>query len=115
MSYHYIITKTLSIDAAHSLTLNYESKCSQQHGHQWLIEITCESNTLNENGMIMDFSCIKKQVKDLLDHTNINDKVDFNPTAENLAQWILDMFPLATKVSVQESPGNVATCIYKTE
>jgi len=65
---------------------------------------------LNPNGMVYDFAEIKKGVVDLLDHKTINDVVEFNPTAENLAQWILDKFELATEVSVQESPGSIARC-----
>jgi len=108
--YKYQVKKTFEIDAAHRLDVNYESKCKNLHGHQWIIEVTLESDKLDENGMVMDFGHIKSKVKDILDHRIMNDVLDFNPTAENLARWILDMFPLALSVSVQESPGSVAVC-----
>ncbi len=43
-----------------------------------------------------------------LDHAFINDIVKTNPTAENIAKWIHDQIPFCTRVSVQESEGNVA-------
>jgi len=46
-----------------------------------------ESDTLNPEGMIVDFSAVKKLVNEW-DHTSLNDHVDFsdiNPTAENMA------------------------------
>ena len=38
----------------------------------------------------------------------INDVVDFNPTAENMAKWICDQVPFCHKVVIQESEGNLA-------
>jgi 6-pyruvoyltetrahydropterin/6-carboxytetrahydropterin synthase len=43
-----------------------------------------------------------------LDHAYINDVVDFNPTAENMAKWICDQVPFCHKVVIQESEGNLA-------
>ena len=66
--------------------------------------------TLNQDGMVVDFSHIKKIVKDKLDHTVINDVLDgLNPTAENLAYWICQQIDTCYKVTVQESEGNTAT------
>ena len=46
---------------------------------------------------------------DRLDHTAINDVVDFNPTAENMARWICEQIPNCYRVDVQESEGNLAS------
>ena len=59
--------------------------------------------------MVCDFTHIKKQIHDQLDHKYLNDIVDFNPTAENIAKWICDNVPNCYKVDVQESEGNIAT------
>jgi 6-pyruvoyltetrahydropterin/6-carboxytetrahydropterin synthase len=104
----YTVTKRLEISASHHLELDYESKCQNLHGHNWIIYITCQSETLDRNGMVIDFKYISTQVKGKLDHQNLNDVLDFNPTAENIAKWICDTIPKCVKVQVQESEGNVA-------
>ena len=102
------VIKTLEISAAHKLSLNYESKCSNLHGHNWLVKVYCKSETLDENGMVTDFTYISKWVQEVLDHKFINDILPWNPTAENIAKWISEQVPHCYKVEVQESEGNVA-------
>ena len=105
----YYINKRLEIAGAHNLTLNYESKCSNLHGHNWIVMIYCKSKELDENGMVIDFKHIKEKISDKLDHKYINEIVDFNPTAENIAKYICDEIgEKCYKVSVQESEGNIA-------
>ena len=86
----YYISKRLEIAGAHNLELDYESKCSNLHGHNWIVIVYCKSEELNSNGMVIDFKHIKEKISDKLDHQYINDIVDFNPTAENMAKWICD-------------------------
>lgn len=104
----YTVTKRLEISAAHQLSLDYESKCKNLHGHNWIICVTCQSETLDANGMVVDFKHIKNLVSDMLDHQYLNDVLQCNPTAENIAHWICEKVPHCVKVSVQESEGNVA-------
>ena len=105
----FTVTKRLEIAGAHKLQLNYESKCQNLHGHNWIIYVTCQSEDLNENGMVVDFKHISDVVKERLDHKYINKVLPFiNPTAENIAKWICDNVPHCIKVEVQESEGNVA-------
>ena len=105
----YYISKRLEIAGAHNLELDYESKCSNLHGHNWIVIVYCKSEELNSNGMVIDFKHIKEKISDKLDHQYINDIVDFNPTAENMAKWICDEIgDICYKVSVQESEGNIA-------
>jgi len=101
------VTKRIEIAGAHRLELDYPSKCSNIHGHNWWLEITCRSKTLDSNGMVIDFSHIKQVVNEL-DHAYLNDIVH-QPTAENIAQWICMRIRNCIKVKVQESEGNVAT------
>lgn len=105
----YYLKKTLEISAAHKLTLNYESKCTNLHGHNWVITVHCKARELDSNGMVCDFSKIKRMLKDKLDHKVINDVVPFNPTAENLARWIVDMIPQCYRADVCESENNTAS------
>jgi 6-pyruvoyltetrahydropterin/6-carboxytetrahydropterin synthase len=105
----YKIQKRLEISGAHSLKLDYESKCSNLHGHNWIVYIYLQAKELDSNGMILDFTVIKKRILDKLDHKNLNEIFDFNPTAENIAKWICDEIGTKCyKVTVQESEGNIA-------
>lgn len=105
----FIVKKRMEIAGAHRLNLNYESKCANLHGHNWIVTVWCKSQTLDANGMVIDFTHIKREVQDKLDHKFLNDVVPFNPTAENIAKWVCDQIPNCYRVSVQESEGNVAT------
>ena len=105
----FIVKKRMEIAGAHRLNLNYESKCANLHGHNWIVTVWCKSQTLNQVGMVMDFTHIKREVQEKLDHKCLNDVVPFNPTAENIAKWVCDQIPNCYRVSVQESEGNVAT------
>ena len=108
----YYVSKRMEIAGAHKLTLDYESKCSNLHGHNWIVTVYCKSKDLDKNGMVVDFKHIKNKIMDELDHKYINDIVDFNPTAENMAKWICEKIPFCYKVSVQESEGNIAIYEY---
>lgn len=66
-----VITKKIDFCAGHRL-LNYSGKCKNVHGHNLQLEVAFSSRTLNQYGMVVDFSNIKDQVKqwvdDNLDH-----------------------------------------------
>ena len=106
----YYIEKRIEIAGSHCLDLDYESKCRNLHGHNWIVIVKCKSETLDHNGMIIDFTKIK-ELGNRLDHHNINDVVSFNPTAENLAKWFCDNIESCYEVSIQESEGNIAKYI----
>ena len=112
----YYVSKRMEIAGAHHLKLPYESKCSNLHGHNWIVTVYLCGEELTEYGMLMDFTHIKREVHDKLDHTFVNEVLPgINPTAENMAKWILDTVndycpsnAWCYKVEVQESEGNVA-------
>ena len=103
----FTVIKDVEISAAHQLKLNYDSKCQNLHGHNWKIRVWLKAETVDENGMVMDFTHIKKKIVDTLDHKNLNDVVDFNPTAENLAEYVCRLLsPYCVRVQIWEQGGS---------
>lgn len=105
----YYVSKRLEISASHRLELDYESKCTNLHGHNWIVTVHCRAAQLNANGMVTDFTHIKTSISEVLDHNCLNDVLPFNPTAENIARWICDNVENCYRVDVQESEGNIAS------
>jgi len=96
-----IVTKRISFDAAHYLPY-YKGKCRHMHGHRWMVELGIEGlphqhdphSDDNELGMVMDFSVLNKflkAVKRKFDHKVVNKTIP-NPTAENMALYICEMW-----------------------
>ena len=111
------ITKQFSFEMAHALR-NYDGLCRNIHGHYYKMDITRAGQPLHDesspkNGMVMDFGDLKRLVNEevisLLDHALVlNAKtdaqlvevlkqnyekiviVDFQPTTENLLNFIAD-------------------------
>ncbi len=104
----YYIEKTFEVSASHHLNLSYESKCTRVHGHNWIITVYCKAEELNADGMVVDFSHLKQLVHGRLDHSDLNEILPFNPTAENISKWIVDQIPQCYKAKVQESENNIA-------
>ncbi|SEA80902.1 6-pyruvoyltetrahydropterin/6-carboxytetrahydropterin synthase [Prevotella sp. tc2-28] len=104
----YCVSKRMEIAGAHRLNLSYESKCQNLHGHNWIITLYCAAKELNKDGMVCDFKHIKEKIHGRLDHGNLNEILDFNPTAENIAKWCTQQIPECYKAMVQESEGNIA-------
>lgn len=114
----FYLKKQMEISGAHSLELFYDSPCRCIHGHNWIITVycKCEDQELNENGIMVDFSEIKKIVHQL-DHDYINNILrdqgenPINPTAENIAFWLYQRIPFCYRVDVEETKNNVVSYV----
>jgi len=89
----YGLTIKSSFSSAHQLK-GYQGGCENLHGHNWAVEVSVVSETLNDIGLAVDFRELKKMVKRVLkeyDHVVLNEHPDFrekNPTAEHIAYAI---------------------------
>ena len=80
--------------AAHFLS-HYQGKCEKLHGHNYRVRLWVRGTELDEGGMLVDFSLLKKALKEvltLLDHSNLNDMEIFknDPSAERIAKFIYE-------------------------
>lgn len=93
--------------------LNHESKCANLHGHNYVAWFNAEADSLDNIGRVIDFSVLKEKIGGWIDqhwdHTTIIFQEDteligiknkleanksiwispFNPTAENMAEYLL--------------------------
>ena len=86
----FTLTKGFTFDCAHRLD-DYDGACAKLHGHTYRLEVSICGDK-HENGLVYDFHEIKSIVQDriisVFDHNCLNDILDFNPTAENVCEWI---------------------------
>lgn len=111
----YYVSKRMEIAGAHRLDLPYDSKCTNVHGHNYIVVVYCKSKELTSYGMVIDFAKVKAAIHGYLDHGYTNELLpEINPTAENMAKWICDKVNTLCevgccyKVEIQESEGNIA-------
>ena len=103
---------------AHNLR-GYKGKCESLHGHNWKVEAILYSDSLNSQGMVMDFREFKSKLNRVLeglDHKYMNSLPYFkkvNPTSENIACYIhKKLTPLLKKklkISVWETDTSSAS------
>jgi 6-pyruvoyltetrahydropterin/6-carboxytetrahydropterin synthase len=105
-----------SFAAAHSLR-DYKGKCEHTHGHNYIVEAFFKSKKLGPDGLAVDFTVLKddlKKVLDRLDHKHLNEDVVFfkknNTSAENIARYIY----AALKKTVKKAKVT-KVCIYESE
>jgi len=112
----YILRTESHFDSAHFLA-NYEGKCSNIHGHRWIVEVEVQAEELHGSGqlegMVVDFGDVKKDLKEMVDEYDhaflyqegslrqktfeclVEDgfnliSIPFRPTAENFAKFFYD-------------------------
>ncbi|MFQ6672646.1 MAG: 6-pyruvoyl tetrahydropterin synthase family protein, partial [Candidatus Tectimicrobiota bacterium] len=75
----YTITKQIHFCYGHRL-LNYDGPCRWLHGHNGLVEVELAAETLDERGMVCDFTAVKDILKawidEHLDHKMILHRAD---------------------------------------
>lgn len=93
--YMYTVAKQFRFSASHMIDgLMPGHKCGRLHGHTYTCQIKVDATSLDKIGMVMDyanFDPIVESVRRRFDHRHINDVIELNPTAENLAKEIFDM------------------------
>src|SRR5258708_40291948 len=62
----YSVTRELNFCYGHRL-LHYDGKCRYLHGHNGKAVLTLAANGLDDLGMVMDFSFLKRVVGGLID------------------------------------------------
>lgn len=108
-------TRKIQFCAGHRV-MGHENKCAHLHGHNYIVHITAQAETLDKIGRIVDFSVLKNIIGEWIE-TNwdhgfllydkdveaveliekfLNGKQKYfllssNPTAENIASFILNL------------------------
>jgi 6-pyruvoyltetrahydropterin/6-carboxytetrahydropterin synthase len=129
----FTIKRRASFEYAHRL-LNHPALCQYLHGHSGRAEVEIMSNALDDQGMVEDFSVLKKAMNAILDqwdHATLLQATDplkpiFDlhnqrvytfeepPTAEVMSRTLFnklqDFFPGRVKrVTISETENNQAT------
>ena len=130
------ITKEFEVSAGHTL-FGHPGKCRHLHGHNYTIRLTVVpvDGRLNDQGMVVDFGDLKESFKAWLDRwldhrflvnqddprADVLQSIDsqvlvlaFNPTAEEIARWILANYDAPpecriTRLDVQETGTSYAS------
>ena len=86
----YTITKEFAFSASHQLAgLPDDHQCSRLHGHNYVIAVELSSDWLNEVGFVIDYgelSFVKTIIDTQFDHRHLNDVLNGQPSAENMAR-----------------------------
>ncbi|MDY6055169.1 6-carboxytetrahydropterin synthase [Micrococcus sp.] len=112
------ISKDFDFSASHRLDgLPRVHQCSRLHGHNYRVRLSIVGSIV-EPGFVVDYgelAFFKRWMDETLDHRHLNDVMDSNPTAENLAAWMASLVGerlramghknvTMIKVSVSETP-----------
>jgi 6-pyruvoyltetrahydropterin/6-carboxytetrahydropterin synthase len=128
------ITRRATFAAAHVLcrpdwtperNLEVFGPCSNDHGHNYVVEVTVTGPLDPDTGMVANLKdvdrILRRELIDAVDHKHLNRDVDFlsgvNPTAENIAIAAFERLaaPLEparlVKLRIIESENNAAEVI----
>jgi 6-pyruvoyltetrahydropterin/6-carboxytetrahydropterin synthase len=91
----YTLNVETKFASSHQLR-GYKGKCENIHGHSWKVQVCVCSKELNDIGLAIDFTDLKRIMDEIvkpLDHTCLNDIDPFtaiNPSSENIAKYVFD-------------------------
>ncbi|KQL54145.1 6-carboxy-5,6,7,8-tetrahydropterin synthase [Heyndrickxia shackletonii] len=115
--YRFELNKDMNFSTAHFISNEKAGKCSFTHGHTYFVNLTIAGDELDEMGMLVNFSDLKKLVHGRYDHQLLNDFPEFEkltPSTEVVAQTIYELVanyldtlsnkPICLQVLVRETP-----------
>ena len=109
----YTISKQFTFSASHQLlNLPCTHPCHRMHGHNYIVEVELQSETLNQHGFVLDYNelkLLKDYIDETLDHRHLNEVFGHDDTtAENLAKflfhWAKEKWPEVSAMRVSETP-----------
>jgi 6-pyruvoyltetrahydropterin/6-carboxytetrahydropterin synthase len=108
----YVISKRFNFSASHQLEgLRPGHPCGRVHGHNYEVEVELSSERLSDDGFVLDYGDLAplgRHIDDALDHRHLNDVLDGQPSAENIARylfgWVSERWPQVSAIRVSETP-----------
>ena len=109
----YIITKEFHFSASHHLpSLPDGHPCKRMHGHNYIVIVELQSETLNEHGFVREYAelnQLRDYIDEKFDHRLLNDVVgDHAVSSECLAKhfydWCAEHWSETSAVKIIETP-----------
>ena len=109
----YIITKEFHFSASHYLpSLPEGHPCTRMHGHNYIVIVELQSETLNEHGFVREYAelnQLKEYIDDKFDHRLLNEVLDDTTVsseclAKHFYDWCAERWPETTAVKIIETP-----------
>jgi len=75
------------------LGLEEGHKCMRLHGHNVAVRVVLVSPDLDDHGFVVDYgdlAPLKDWLWDRFDHRHLNERVDFQPSAELMAKYVYE-------------------------
>lgn len=109
------IFKDFTFEAAHRLpNVPVEHKCHHLHGHNYRVRVELKGELIQPLGWVQDFAIVKAMTDPMLrqlDHKYLNEVPGLdNPTAEVIAQWLLDRLRLTVLPVSSVTVWETETC-----
>lgn len=106
------ISKEFHFSASHQLAhLPETHQCARLHGHNYVVVVELASAELNSDGFVRDYhelGALKDYIDAQFDHRHLNDVLNVQSTAENLArhffEWCKARWSEVSAVKVSETP-----------